>query len=106
MEYNFRDEKSVIGVGEAQVRNENSVTKEPQFAVAVYSALLMASVKAYGDQYHKERGVVPDWMKTPRRPSCRMLQRELSSELRNNPERVLELNLTKEMIEAILLKVA
>ena len=65
IEYNFRDEKSIMGVGEAQVRNEKSVSREPAFTVAVYSALLMASVMAHGDCYQKERGVLPKWGETP-----------------------------------------
>jgi hypothetical protein len=44
IEYNHRDEKSILGVGEAQVWNELSVKRQPAFHVAVYSALLMANV--------------------------------------------------------------
>lgn len=106
IEYNFRDEKSIIGVGEAQVRNEKSVSKEPAFSVAVYSALLMASVLAYGDKYQKERNVLPEWREIPSRPSCRMLMKELFHELRNSPEKVIKLKLTEPMILAIMHKAA
>lgn len=106
IEYNFRDEKSIIGVGEAQVRNERSVSREPQFSVAVYSALLLASVLAYGDGYESSRDVLPAWRKKPTRPSCKMLMKELFNELRHSPEKVIRLKLTEEMILGIMRKVA
>jgi hypothetical protein len=106
IEYNFRDEKSVIGVGEAQVRNEKSVTKEPAFSVAVYSALLMASILSYGDTYNAERDLLPMWREEPKRPSCKMLMKELFNELRNCPQKVIKLKLTEEMVMGIMRKVA
>lgn len=106
MEYNFRDEKSVVGVGEAQVRNEKSVAREPAFTVAVYSALLLASVMSHGDRYEKDRDLLPIWRKTPLRPSCRMLMKGLYNELRNAPEKVIKLKLTEDMIYGIMRKVA
>jgi len=48
IEVNFRDEKSVIGIGEAQVRNPCSVKTVPAVAVAAYSMLLLAGIRAYG----------------------------------------------------------
>lgn len=98
IEYNFRDEKSIMGVGEAQVRNEESVSREPAFTVAVYSALLMASVIAHGDRYNKERDILPAWRETPQRPSCKMLMKELYYELSTSPEKVITLDLTEAMI--------
>jgi len=106
IEYNFRDEKSVIGVGEAQVRNEKSVSKEPAFTVAVYSALLLASVMSHGDRYSKDRDLLPKWRQKPIRPSCRMLMKELYDELREAPEKVIQLKLTEEMIYGIMRKVS
>lgn len=106
IEYNFRDEKSVVGVGEAQVRNKKSVTKEPAFTVAVYSALLLASVISHGDRYDKDGDLLPKWRKEPIRPSCRVLMKGLYNELRNAPEKVIKLSLTEEMIYGIMRKVA
>lgn len=106
IEYNFRDEKSIMGVGEAQVRNEKSVSREPAFTVAVYSALLMASILAYQDSYSEERNSLPKWREIPARPSCRMLMKELFEELRNSPEKVIKLDLTLDMVCGILRKVA
>src|ERR1700730_4136189 len=49
IEYNHREEKSILGVGEAQVRNEHSVAQQPALCVAAYSALLLANILAYAD---------------------------------------------------------
>jgi hypothetical protein len=48
IELNFRDEKSILGVGEAQVRTPAAVENAPAFIVAVYAYLLLAahSIKA------------------------------------------------------------
>jgi len=43
IELNFRDEKTVMGVGEAQVRHICAVEAVPAFLVAVYSYLLLAA---------------------------------------------------------------
>jgi hypothetical protein len=42
IELNFRDEKTLLGVGEAQVRKENSTQSVPAFIVAAYAFLLLA----------------------------------------------------------------
>jgi hypothetical protein len=47
IEVNFRDEKSLLGAGKAQVRNERSVTNIPGFIAATYSYLLIAAHKTY-----------------------------------------------------------
>jgi len=47
IEVNFRDEKTLIGCGQAQVRNANAAANAPAFASAIYSFLLLASIKAY-----------------------------------------------------------
>jgi hypothetical protein len=43
IESNFRDEKTIIGVGEAQVRTKTSVEYLPPFVVACYSFLHLAA---------------------------------------------------------------
>lgn len=48
IEVNFRDEKTLIGVGEAQVRDENSAENVPALAVAAYAMLLAAAIHSYG----------------------------------------------------------
>jgi len=42
VELNFRDEKTVMGVGEAQVRTKAAVETVPAFVVAAYAFLLLA----------------------------------------------------------------
>ncbi len=46
IEVNFRDEKTVPGVGEAQVRTEAAVQAVSAFVVAAYAYLLIASAQA------------------------------------------------------------
>ena len=48
IEVNHRDEKTLLGVGQAQVRNEHSVESVPASAVAAYAMLHIAAMKAYG----------------------------------------------------------
>lgn len=48
IEVNHREEKDTLGVGQAQLWNATSVPKQPVLAVAAYSALLLASLKAFG----------------------------------------------------------
>ena len=48
IEVNFRDEKNLLGVGQAQVRNERSVENVPALAVAAYAMLLTSARKAFG----------------------------------------------------------
>lgn len=43
IELNFRDEKTVLGMGEAQVRTENAVQSVPAFIAASYAFLLLAA---------------------------------------------------------------
>jgi hypothetical protein len=70
IEVNHRDEKSLLGIGDAQLRSPSSVTKQPQFSVAVYSLLLLASISAYGADRSHDYLPTPKWRKkTPRRPS-------------------------------------
>ena len=70
IEVNHRDEKSLLGVGDAQVRDPDSVARNPQFAVATYSLLLLASIRAYGAWRTDDYLSLPSWRKeVQRRPS-------------------------------------
>ena len=42
IEVNFRDEKTILGCGQAQVRNENAVKNLPAFTTAIYSIIHLA----------------------------------------------------------------
>jgi hypothetical protein len=46
---NFRDEKTLLGVGQAQVRADPSVESAPAFAVAAYGLLLVSAQRAFGN---------------------------------------------------------
>ena len=49
MEVNFREEKTLLGVGQAQVRAPRSVETAPALGVAAYALLLVASQRAFAD---------------------------------------------------------
>lgn len=46
IEVNFRDQKTLMGCGQAQVRKEVPCSKVPQFITAVYAMLLLSASKA------------------------------------------------------------
>src|ERR1019366_230311 len=47
IEVNFRDEKTLLGVGQAQVRCPRSVQSAPALTVASYALLLLATQRAF-----------------------------------------------------------
>jgi len=106
IEYNHRDEKSILGVGEAQVWNENSVVKQPAFHVAVYSAMLLANVIVYRDKHHSDFGSIPKWRKKPKRNTCRALIGLLRATLLENSEDLKSLGITTPQITEILRQAA
>jgi hypothetical protein len=72
IECNHRDEKSLLGVGQGQVRNPQAVRRLPQLQVAGYSLLLLASLLTSGFQRGEQQYLpLPNWRRvTPsRRPS-------------------------------------
>jgi len=69
IECNHRDEKSLIGVAQGQVWNPLAVTRLPQFQVALYSLLLLASILAYGFQRTAAYLPLPRWRRNSIRPS-------------------------------------
>ncbi|MCX6997084.1 MAG: transposase [Kiritimatiellaeota bacterium] len=83
IEVNHRDEKTLLGVGQAQIRNPNSVTSVPATAVAAYAMLHVAAIKAYG--WNGKPGVIPPpkWHdpEKKRRASTMDLINELRREL-------------------------
>jgi hypothetical protein len=56
IEVNFREEKTLLGVGQAQVRSELSVESAPAFAVAAYGLLLVSAQRAFGSS---REGLLP-----------------------------------------------
>ncbi len=96
VEVNHRDEKTLLGLYEAQVRSDKSVIRNPQFTVAVYSSLQLASLRAYGAKRTEDYLPVPKWGKhTDRRASTldilaqfrrEVLIAQLQKDLEHNPE--------------------
>lgn len=78
VEVNFRDEKTLLGVGQAQVRHAQSVARAPAFLVAAYSMLLWSNIRIFGDRRTQQFDRLPAWRNTePARPSTRDLIRLL-----------------------------
>jgi hypothetical protein len=69
IECNHRDEKSLIGVAQGQVWSPKAVVRLPQFQVAIYSLLLLASILAYGFQRAAVYLPLPLWRRKSIRPS-------------------------------------
>jgi hypothetical protein len=70
IEVNHREEKTTLGVGQAQLWNRQSVARQPALVVAAYSALLLASWEAYGATRSDAYRLLPKWRRTSQRPSC------------------------------------
>jgi Transposase DDE domain len=56
IEVNFRDEKTLLGVGQAQVRAQASVQSAPALTVAAYGMLLVSAQRAFGNS---DDGLLP-----------------------------------------------
>ena len=84
IEVNIRDEKTLIGCGQAQVRNKYSAADVPAFVSAIYAFLLLASIKAFkknGDS--KNRNILlprPKWY--PPKKNQRFTSGDLVNHLR------------------------
>jgi hypothetical protein len=86
IEVNHREEKDTLGVGQAQLWNHISVPKQPVLAVASYSALLLASLLAFGAERGAAYAELPRWRRNARRPSCLDLITLLRKEMAEHPE--------------------
>lgn len=80
IEVNFRDEKTILGVGQAQVRNPASNQNAPALAVAAYAILLLAGLKTYGAEGKPEKFQTPRW--DQRKPSRRATTNDLRNQVR------------------------
>ena len=88
IEVNHREEKDTLGVGQAQLWNVISVPKQPVLAVAAYSALLLASLQAFGAERGTAYAELPKWRRRARRPSCLDLITLLRKEMAQSPQRL------------------
>jgi len=67
IEVNFRDEKSLLGVGQAQVRTQASVEKVPTLIVAAYAMLLLAGASSSDTSKMLPK---PKWQRTQSAGRC------------------------------------
>ena len=86
IEVNHRDEKDTLGVGQAQLWNVKAVPKQPVLAVAAYSAMLLASLIAFGAERGEAYAALPKWRRKAHRPSCLDLIALLRKEMAEHPE--------------------
>ena len=80
IEVNHRDEKQIIGVGQAQVRSPKAVDRVPAFAVAVYATLLLAGIRAQRNGGYVDPLPPPKWQRS--KPQFRIPTRALLSHVR------------------------
>ncbi len=86
IEVNHRDEKDTLGVGQAQLWNVDAVPKQPALVVAAYSALLLASLQAFGPERGQVYAALPRWRRKAHRPSCLDLVTLLRKEMVEHPQ--------------------
>jgi hypothetical protein len=85
IEVNHRDEKEILGVGEAQVWNAKSVCKVPALLVAMYSWMLLAGLACYGPTRTEDYLPLPKWRPKAKRPSCLDLVALLRKQMAQQP---------------------
>jgi hypothetical protein len=102
IEVNHREEKDTLGVGQAQLWNPLSVPKQPAFAVACYSALLLAALQGFGPERGTAFAPLPKWRRDAKRPSCLDLITLLRKEMVEYPKLLepLDLNMTDRRLTA------
>lgn len=83
IEVNHRDEKQLIGVGQAQVRAPKSVELVPAFAVATYSMLLLASAECRGFATTEPVFQVPKWRRKAVDHQSRLTTGQILTDLRS-----------------------
>jgi hypothetical protein len=79
IEVNFRDEKTLLGLGQAQVRAEASVEAAPALAVAAYALLLVSAQRAFGNS---DVGLLPPPKWAARSKAPRTSTQQLLHQLR------------------------
>lgn len=82
IEVNFREEKTLLGVGQAQVRNSESVEAVPAFQVASYALLLLATLQALRASNQPDLLPAPKWAEAkPKRFSTQRAIHQLRGEV-------------------------
>lgn len=78
IEVNFRDEKTLLGCGEAQVRNPNSAEKVPAFTVATYALMHLAA----HNTSKRDQNILPRAKWDPPKEDQRLSTSEITNLLR------------------------
>jgi len=83
IEVNFRDEKQLFGVGQAQVRSPESVQAAPALAVASYSALLLSAHRASKDSGGLDTLPPPKWRssRSKAKPTTQDMRQAMRNEM-------------------------
>jgi hypothetical protein len=83
IEVNMRDEKTLLGVGQAQVRSAASVEAVPRLIIAAYATMLVAAARAFGQESPIDQLPPPKWSssRAPTRAPTQHLIRQLRAEL-------------------------
>ena len=84
IEVDQKEEKDLLGVGQAQVWSDLSVERQPAFHVAAYAALLVAALKAFGLNNASAAGRLPLWRE--HKPPVRLSAAHLIARLRTEIE--------------------
>jgi len=79
IEVNFRDEKTLMGCGEAQVRSENAVKNVPAFMGAIYSLIHLA---AHRSNQGRNENFLPRPAWYPAKPTQRITSSEILNTFR------------------------
>lgn len=84
IEVNHRDEKTLIGCGQAQVRNEYSAADVPGFVSAMYAYLLLANIKTFKKNGNEKKRdfLLPRAKWYPAKPEQRFTTGDLLNQLR------------------------
>jgi hypothetical protein len=83
IEVDQKDEKDLLGVGQAQVWSKQAVSHQPAFHVASYAMLLVAAIQCFGLNSTASLSPLPHWrkLKPPLRLSAAQLIARLRAEL-------------------------
>jgi hypothetical protein len=79
IEVNFRDQKTLLGVGQAQIRHPQSVEAAPALSVAAYALLLLATERAFA---HSRQPLLPRPKWRPAAPPARLSTQQAIRQLR------------------------
>lgn len=85
IEVNHRDEKQLIGTGQAQVRSPLSAERLPAFAVSVYSLMLLAAAKCYGFDAKTPPLPQPSWRSTSAMAQSRVTTGQIIQAIQSVP---------------------